>query len=254
MTKNVMELNETLTFDLIVGAEWEGQKHIDCEIREMTGIDEENIAKPDVRSNIGKLITTLLSGIVVRIGDLTPSKVGKAKWEGIIRNLYLGDRDLIMLKLHELTHGNELELNMRCPRCNEKFIHVLDIHEDIENRPLTVDPARFTVELPKGFKDNDTIIKEAVLRLPTGEDQEQLDAIARRNPGQANTMLITRCLKELGSARVSSNTVRQLSVRDREALVKAISDNMFGPNFLINMTCPHCGEEIEQGVNPINFI
>src|SRR5690606_4200901 len=109
----------THVFELEVGYKDEdGVIHKEVEIREIIGADEEAIAKAEVRQNMGKVITTLLANVVVRIGDLTPKTYGKSKWEKIFRELPMGDRDKLMFEIRKFTQGNEIELDMKCPNCN----------------------------------------------------------------------------------------------------------------------------------------
>jgi len=230
------------------------QIHKEVEVRELTGLDEEAIAKGDIRSNVGKIVTTLLSGCVMRIGGYTREDLSKTKWEGIFKGMFLGDRDLILLKIRETTYGTEMSFDSRCPSCKTDVKVEFDL-EELEIKPLEVDPNRIPFELPKGFRDEEgNTVKVGAMRLPTGFDQEQLDHVARKNPGTANTMLITRCVYELGDLKLSSNTFRSLSSKDREYLVRTLAEHSFGPRFMIDTICDNCGNEFEAGVNPINFI
>ena len=245
----------TEVFELQAGyTDENGVTHKEVEIREMIGIDEEAIAHGDVRTNIGKIVTTLLSGCVIRIGSLEKEAISAGKWEKIMRDLYLGDRDYILLKIRELTYGNEMSFESRCPNCR-KVVNIEFSLDELEIRPLSCDPARIPFELPKGYKDKDgEVCKYGFARMPTGFDQEQLDQVARKNPGTANTMLITRCVHELGKVKLSSKVFRELSLKDREYLVKTLADNNFGPKFLVEAVCDSCGSDFEAGVNPVNFI
>jgi len=228
--------------------------HTEAQVREITGVDEEAIAKGDVRSNVGRIVTTLLAGCTVKIGSLERENISSNKWEGIFRNMYLGDRDLLLLKISEYTNGPEMSVKSRCPSCKTDL--TVDFNsEELEIKPLECNPDNIPFELPKGFiGDDGERIKQGVLRLPNGFDQEQLDTVARKNPGTANTMLITRCVKELGDLGLSSNTFRSLSIKDREYLVNVLSENSFGPKFMVDAICDNCGHDFETGVNPINFI
>lgn len=256
--KETVLLEDTVVFELEVGHKDEsGKVHKEVEIRDLTGFDEEQISKPEVRGNIGKLITTLLSSVVVRIGDLTPKEVtSKAKWEKIFRKLPMGDRDRIMLEIRKLSNGDEIELDMKCPHCKGKIKHVVEIENDIEDRALEVDAYAIPFELPKGLKNKDgELCKTGFIRLPDGEDQDQLDAIARKNPGQANTTLLTRVINELdGYGKISLADLRKMSVRDRDYLIKLLGENSYGPKFEISFPCPSCMEDIEAGVHPVNFL
>lgn len=255
--KNTQLLEDTVTFELEVGYKDEnGTVHKEVEIREITGFDEENLSKAEVRTSVGKVITTLLSSVVLRIGDLTPKELGKTKWEKIFREMFMGDRDKIMLEIRKFTNGDEMELDMKCPYCKSRIKHIVEIEQDIEYKPLNVDPYAIPFELPKGIKNREgEVCKTGTIRLPNGVDQEQLDAIARKNAGMANTTLLSRAIINIdGFGQASLNTVRKMSVRDRDYLIKLLGESTYGPKFEINFSCPSCGEEVEAGVHPVNFI
>jgi hypothetical protein len=255
--KETQVFEDTVTFDLEVGFKDEKDTvHKEVEIRDITGFDEEAISKPEVRGNIGKLITTLLASVTVRIGDITPKDLGKTKWEKIFRDLPMGDRDKMMLEIRKLTNGDEIELDMKCPHCKSKIKHIVEIGNDIEERKLEVDAYAIPFELPKGLKNKDgEVCKTGTIRLPDGLDQEQLDAIARKNPGQANTTLLARTIKEIdGYGKATLSDLRKMSVRDRDYLIKLLGENSYGPKFEISFPCPSCMEDIEAGVHPVNFL
>lgn len=251
----------TIVFELINGVDYNGENHKEVEMREILGVDEEALAKPDVKNNIGRIVTTLLTGTVLRIGTLTPQsfKNKRSEWEKIMKNLVLGDRDIMMLMSRIVCKGDaELKLEAKCPNpdCGSDIVHEVSMDEDIEHRQSEVDPAGFTVELPKPHRDekNNEMIHEVILRLPNGDDQEALDALGRKNPGQANTALLVRCIKKMGDLTVNQALARQMSSLNREFLIRQLSEKQFGPKFVLDVECPACGAEIKQGVHPVNFL
>jgi hypothetical protein len=255
--KNMELLEDTVVVELEVGyKDKNGTIHKDVEIREITGFDEELISKAEVRGNIGKLITTLLSSVSLRIGELTAKELGKTKWEKIFRELPMGDRDKLMLELRKFTNGDEIELDMKCPHCKNKMVHIVEIDSDIEDKPLQEDAYKIPFELPKGVRNKEgQLCKTGFMRLPNGEDQEQLDAIARKNPGQANTTLLGLVISEIdGFGKLGLSDLRKMSVRDRDYLIKLLGENTYGPKFEISFPCPSCGEDVEIGVHPVNFL
>lgn len=255
--KNIQLLEDTVTFDLEVGyKDEEGVVHKEVEIREITGFDEENLSKAEVRQSVGKLITTLLSSVTVRIGTLTPKEIGKTKWEKIFRELLMGDRDKIMIEIRKFTNGNDIELDVKCPSCKSKIKHIVEIDRDIEEKSLIVDPFSIPFELPKGIKNSDgERCTNGTLRLPNGIDQEQLDTIARKNAGMANTTLLSKTINEIeGIDKINLNMIRKMSVKDRDYLVKILGESLYGPKFEVSFSCPSCGEDVEEGVHPVNFI
>jgi hypothetical protein len=253
---NLQVLEETYTFELPHGVKDEaGNLHKEIELIEMNGVVDETIARPDIRTNIGKIVGAVIGVCLKRVGTLTPQKLGRTKWEKMITDMYMGDRDYIMFKLREITYGNDLELPLQCPHCSDKFVHVVELNTDVEINLPQGDPDRIPFELPKGVKDKDgALVTAGFMKLPTGFDQEQMDNLLRKNPGQANTTLLTRAVKELGDIELSSLIIRNLNKRDRDYLVQQLAENMFGPKMVLEINCPSCNESFDTGVNPVNFL
>ncbi len=237
----------------------EGNQFKRAVIREISGVEEEELGKPDIKNNAGRKINALLTGCVTRlIGEndqvLEREQLGENKWADIMRKLFLGDRDYLVLKIREFSFGDEMTIDSICPNCNNRLKVDFYTHE-IEILPLNTDPFKIEFELPKGYMDAEgNIHTQGFMRLPNGKDQEIIDPIARRNEGIANTTLIARCVQELGDVKVNPQVFRKLSSKDREYLIKTLADVVFGPRFILNVDCVECGRSFETGVHPINFI
>ena len=231
----------------------DGILHKTFTIREMTGRDEEAISKSDLRQNGAKLITVLLERCVMSIGTLVKKEVGEIKWKEIIKSLYVGDQDYIVLKIRELSMGGEIEVTHICPNCKASMETLLDVSE------LEVEPFKgerlIQFELPKGYRDKKgNVHTTGTMKLPTGYDREVLTPIAKKNVAQASTLMLTRLCKFDDGISVTEDVMRDLTVRDREYLQKLLQENLFGVNLEVDVTCVDCGEEFKGNLNSINFI
>ena len=231
----------------------DGVLHKTFTIREMTGRDEEAISKSDLRQNGAKLITVLLERCVMSIGTLVKKEVGEIKWKEIIKSLYVGDQDYIVLKIRELSMGGEIEVTHICPNCKASMKTLLDVSE------LEVEPFKgerlIQFELPKGYRDKKgNVHTTGTMKLPTGYDREVLTPIAKKNVAQASTLMLTRLCKFDDGISVTEDVMRDLTIRDREYLQKLLQENLFGVNLEVDVTCVDCGEEFKGNLNSINFI
>lgn len=231
-----------------------GIVHTEFEYREMDGTDEEAIAKPKVKSS-GALITrTLLERCLVRIGAIEKSTVKPSEWTSIIQSLAIGDQDYAMLKIREISLGEELEVSHKCPSCKTKINSVFTIDE------LPLVPYKgleeIEFELPKGFTDKEgKLHSTGVLRHATGLDREALDKMITQNPSVANTLLLARCIKSLGTAPVTDDLLRKLSLRDRNFLFDLIREESFGYDVNdFEIECPNCGRELSISFNQTDFL
>lgn len=253
-TIEVNEDGESEVFEMPAGyVDDNGTMHKTFTLREMTGRDEEAISKADMKQNGAKLISTLLERCVLSIGSLTRKELGIEKWKEVIRSLFVGDQDYILIKLRELSMGGEIEVTHTCPYCKKSMKTFLDVSE-LEVLPfkgLRVVP----FSLPKGYRDKKGVVhRDGTMRLPTGFDREVLTPIAKKNVAQASTLMLTRLCKFDDEVYVTDDVMRDLVTRDREYLQKLLQDNLFGVNLEVDVTCAECGEDFKGNLNSVNFI
>src|SRR5688500_16379214 len=87
----------------------------EVEVAPLTGRDEELIAQqPGAR---GALLTALLARCVLRLGPVGPVS------EDLMRRLLVGDRQFLLLKLRQLTFGDDVQATVHCPweTCRQKI-------------------------------------------------------------------------------------------------------------------------------------
>lgn len=253
-TIEVNEDGESEVFEMPAGyVDDNGTMHKTFTLREMTGRDEEAISKADMKQNGAKLISTLLERCVLSIGSLTRKELGTEKWKEVIRSLFVGDQDYILIKLRELSMGGEIEVTHTCPYCKKSMKTFLDVSEleVIPFKGLRVVP----FSLPKGYRDKKGVVhRDGTMRLPTGFDREVLTPIAKKNVAQASTLMLTRLCKFDDEVYVTDDVMRDLVTRDREYLQKLLQDNLFGVNLEVDVTCAECGEDFKGNLNSVNFI
>lgn len=244
-------------FELLAGyTDKDGVTHKEFTLREMTGKDEEAIHKGDTKNNASKVVSVLLSRCVTRIGSLTPKSVGSYKnWESIIKDLYVGDQDYMLMQLRKISVGEEIEVTHTCPnsQCKAKLVTTIDIDE------LDIKPFKGLVEvpfeLPRGYKDKKgNVHKTGLMRLAKGLDREILTPLAKGNLARAETVMLTRLCKFDDGYYIDEDIVGNLSIRDREYLQKLLQDNLFGINLETEVECDQCGETFRGSLNISNFM
>jgi uncharacterized protein (UPF0212 family) len=254
-SENVIEevVSDAEVYELLAGyTDKEGNLHKEFEVTEMTGEDEEEISKPEIRNNGAKVIRVILERCCKRIGTFTRRSLGSQKWRELIQSLTVGDQDFIMMKIRTLSVGTELEGNNECPKCGAKLNVIVDTDE-LEIVHFSGD-LEFEFSLPRGYKDPKGIVhRNGKIRIPTGLDRELLDPVVRKNIGEGNTLMITRCIVEFDGVHVTNDVVRKMSIKDREYLLKLIQEHMFGINFVTDVTCSECGAEFKSTFNVSNF-
>lgn len=247
---------QTYTFELLAGyVDSDGVTHKDFTIREINGRDEEAISRGDIKGNKCRAASILLSRVCSQIGTLTPKSVGgKSEWEKVIKNLYVGDQDYMILKLREISVGEPIEVTHQCPNksCNRKLTTIIDL-DDIDIIPFKgIRSIEF--ELPSGYVDSKGVHKNGHISLPTGLDREILAPVVTNNVAKAETLMLTRLCKFDDNTPITDDVMASLSLRDRKYLQKILNDNLFGVNTLVDISCPDCGTEFTASLNVKNFI
>lgn len=257
MAKKQEFINETPVFELERGYKDEtGVYQKTFELEEIGGAEEEAISKAEIKQNGAKVIRTLLAMCCTRIGNISRDDVKKDKWVDIIQSLDVGDQDIMLLRLREISKGKEIEVEHKCPNpeCNQKLNTVIETDE-LEIIPYNGEEF-IEFDLPRGFVDKEgKVHKTGKMRRPTGFDREILDPIARKNIGRANTLMLTRCIVSVdGMKNITDQDVRNLKSRDREYLYKLLTENQFGVKLTAEITCPYCAEDFEGNLNMVNFL
>lgn len=203
-----------------------------AEVRELTGFDEEKMARIPAAS-VGKLLSTILELGTVSVGDheATPA---------LLDSLLVGDREALLLGIRIATYGKEMELTLTCPRCQTEMGAKLDLTADIPVRKLEDQSERvFQVELSSG--------KVATVSMPTGREQKSLLTALDKTTPEMNTLLLAGCVRTLdGKPLLGTGDLLRMGMRDRGALVKAVADRRIGPQFgEVKLPCVGCETDIE---------
>lgn len=241
-------------FEMLAGYTDENNvTHKEFTLREITGKDEEAIHKADVKNNSSKVVSVLLTRCVTRIGSLTPKSVGLKKWGEIIKNLYVGDQDYILLQLRKISIGDEIEVQHSCPNCRSKLATTLNIDE-LEIKPFLGD-TKIPFELHRGYRDKKgEVHKKGVMRLATGLDREILTPLAKSNIARAETVMLTRLCTFDDGYPIDEDLIGSLSIRDREYLQSVLQEHLFGVNLEVQVECDQCGESFKGTFNASNFM
>lgn len=208
-----------------------GNNVTSVEVRELTGKDEEAIARAQ---NLGKALLQVLYRGTVKIGT-------EVATEDELDSMLAGNRDAVMLGIYKATFGNTPELQGFCGGCNTFKPITINIDEDIKVKPL-LDESSFIVDAKCG---------EVLVTLPTGHCQKELVNNADKTMSELTTILLENCvLKINGNPIVSKSQIQNLGISDRRLIGEAINKNAIGPIFEdISVTCPDCESEVKTPIN-----
>jgi hypothetical protein len=154
-----------------------------------------------------------------------------------LRDLPVGDRDYLVLRLGQASFGDRVALTLSCPRdaCGAR----LDLDFTIEDLPVHRSPGRST--FPVRDEHGDRVIAE--FRLPTGADLEHPSVAGAADPAGA---LLERCLLGTGDRRMTTNDPRL-----RAAVETEMERAMPGVPREMAVTCPECGHDFSAAFDPV---
>lgn len=227
------------------GGYWDtnGSCYRDIDIRALTGREEEILAGQGAEST-ASVITDIISRCLVRIGPI--SEISK----DIARGLLVADRQYILLKLRGITFGDRVQATVGCinPDCGSKVDIDFSLNE-IPVKQIGVDSPVHSIELTEksALKMPDGKVRRDILfRLPDGSDQEILSPLIFRNESLALSMLLERCILQIGEIyNPPGEVISLLSPMARFEIEKAIESAAPRLDLSMSVTCPECRREFE---------
>ena len=228
-----------------------GRIHRRAALRKMRGHEEALLY--DASLTAGRLVTELIRGCLVRLGDageITPDLVSR---------LYSADRNYLLVELRRFTLGDALPCSYLCPGCGADVAVVEDLGR-IEVRRLAGAPQSAAVALEDGYRDREGARHTEIrLRLPRGEDEELVAETAVRDPLRARDALILRCIESFGTLPRTAleaygiKILRDLTLGDRKRIYRAIDTDAPGVDFRRPVRCPSCALHFEAFLEASHF-
>ncbi|KJK55518.1 T4 family baseplate hub assembly chaperone [Saccharothrix sp. ST-888] len=223
-----------LLVELEQGILRDGRRLRDAEVRELTGEDEEALAR--IGTNWHRILDALILRGVRNVGEEPMSRK-------VADELLMGDREALILAVRRATFGDFVEFEgLPCPHCGE----AVDLSLSLDDVPIVHladrESTEFEVPLRKGAT--------AVVRLPTGRDQNAVASLKDATTAQQNTEMLRRCLLRVespdgGVTQGSLAVVRSMSMSDRLAVLEFMAVTQPGPRFnQVMFTHQTCGQEV----------
>ena len=233
--KEVLADNE---YELPIGyTDRDGVLHKTVFLKEMTGYVDEALADQKVRTNPAKMVSEVIFGVVEKLGTMNNIT------RDAVTNLYGADRDFIIAMNHVYSLGEEVTWTETCESCREKFEATVDITQ-LPVKYLTKEsPKEITLELPRGIEDAEgNRHKKIRISIPTGFVQERVVNVARQNPYQAITQMLSLIVEEVeGLSHWNLETFQKMSKKDRTFIQKELSKLDAGISLDPTVACASCG-------------
>jgi hypothetical protein len=219
-------------------------------VREVNGFDEEIISQPRYKDNPAKMFQELISRCIAEV----PGSEGyPTKKE--LKDLPVGILDEIILKIRQLSVGDEFSVKAVCPiencRKPEELIGSLDL---IKRRKGSYAPKK--IKLQRGVVFEGKKLNTALIKPPDGHMQEDLIGIKEGELvkfGELSTGIIFSCLVSIDDIKPSREMVTSMVRVDRKLLSEEIQ-NFPGPETVGDVACKSCGYEYEQQIPILDFL
>jgi hypothetical protein len=224
---------------LALGLYHGGEYHPTAEVRELTGADEEKLAK--VKDEIASFSTVIALG-TTRIGSIDLESKTLQERKGLLGGLLMGDRDKLFLNIVRVTFGDTRNVGFNCMHCGEGQEVDLLLSEDFPQSDGDTSARVFSYTTNRG----DTV----EYRLATGDDQEEvLDKPISQ--AESNTLMLSRCITKVnGELAVDPlGFARALGMKDRADLLNELASKQPSISLEVKTTCVACGEEVPLSVS-----
>lgn len=218
-----------------------GILHRTAELWPLTGREEEVLAAGG-QDGGARAVTDILSRCVRCIGDIRPVT------EAVARRLLVADRQYLLLKLREITFGNQVQATIHCPwpDCRQRVdidfsIQDIPVKESTDKRPWYTLQLPGETQLPDG---RGTPGREIVFRLPCGADQEIVSPLLAVNEAEALTLLLRRCVQGIdGQEPPPDDLIEGLTPQDRMEIERRMAAVAPQVELTLGAGCPECGRD-----------
>ncbi|HVX67234.1 MAG TPA: hypothetical protein VHA11_11560 [Bryobacteraceae bacterium] len=163
-----------------------------------------------------------------------------------VRRLTVGDREALLLQLHNLTMGDRLSCLLVCPSCGQ----AMDL--DLRATGLLSPPTGYEGPEYQASVSAQGRSYRLVFRLPNGGDQETAAAMMARGEEEAMRALVRRCVASITrddgapQPEIPSELTGELSQK-----MAALDPQA---ELLLDCICAHCGETVRSLFDAAHYV
>jgi hypothetical protein len=209
-------------------------------LRPVTGREEEFLLNEGRQLPAAARVTQLIARCMERLGPVEPVGV---EW---VRLLSVGDREALLLHLRRLTLGERVSCLLRCPTCQQKMDLDLKIGE------LLLSPYPYSRQTHAADIADEENSYRVMFRVPNGADQEAAAEKAGRSLGEAEDLVLRRCIEQVDSAHQEKLAeLPPVVLRELPARMAALDPQA---ELILDLTCPECGAVFTAPFDSADYI
>ena len=209
-----------------------GQLHKEVGLVPLSGREEELLVSTAARGGAAQ-VSAVLSRCVKHVGTIDVIT------EDLMRQLLVGDRQYLMLKLREFTFGERVQAIVTCPwpGCATN----VDVNFNISDIPIKDAKLSSHIHKCELSDPSKTETETVCFRLPNGDDQEVLANLLNENDAVASTQMLSRCIQSIGETiSPGLEQVRDLSSQVRNQIEQHMQNLAPDVELTMEAICPEC--------------
>lgn len=220
--------------ELPMGFRYGGVYQTKAEVRELTGADEEILART---TGWVEFFDAMIGCGTVRIGDFDMEEMPVSERRGALQTLLLGERERLFLAVLQATYGDTKTINFTCGQCSAEQEVDLILSEDLKVKEVDDLKASYEFVTSKGDKIE--------FRLVNGTDHMEALKDDKSSVAEQNSLLLSRCIAKVNGGLIPDQLAyaRRMPVRDRQALLKELVSHQPGVDMEVMTRCARCQNE-----------
>lgn len=197
--------------------------------REMSGQEEDVLASRTLTAS--QKITQIIAGCIREFdGEADPYAVRQC-----VDKLVITDRWYLLTKIRSHSLGPQYEFKAKCPSCEHIEKLTANLNETKVTNPPKATELFQEIALPSG--------KKVRWRVADTTVETNIEKLSQKNPDKAATVALFSRVTEVDGQPATLHQILNLSMRDRQALRKAIDENEGNFEDEFDATCSACGHD-----------
>ncbi len=215
------------------------------ELRELTGHEEDILANTKI-GWLERLHRVLGRCIVAVENPKTGKRIEKIEGDRYTNqllssapsNMLLSDNTVLLLRLREVSIGDEYIFKIRCPKCTITQTRRVKL-SDFKVKETTGDPLSRT----RTFEARNNV--EVVWEMATGNTQLVYSTQKKKHDNDRATQALMMRVKSIGGKPATKETLKDLSMLERQRLRRQIDGSEGGIDTSFDTSCTNCGIDFE---------